>query len=359
MKKVSLYLLISVFLIISCTGKNPLLPTTPDEKPKSAAPVAGNNGTITITSTEKGTIEISWQQASDDNTTVENLQYKVYYSTSDNINTPELAQTNGQTAKDWTANITTCSITDLTGFTTYYINVVVKDEDSNKTAYQTVSGSISIDSTPPVTAKIEAVDPNYTSIQVNWTTATDNTTQKENLQYKLVYSTDQTTINTAEMANSNGKTALSWNKNVYAKTVSSLNYSTTYYFALIVKDEAGNIALYNVVSARTKQFETKVYFQNGMWSYYITNIEARHSTSDSWTNLRSGYPYINPTQDRTYSCKSPKYTITKDSYYFRYKVVSHNWATKYITGLQPGKIYRILLYDNTFSYYKLEIVGTY
>jgi hypothetical protein len=96
-----------------------------------------------------------------------------------------------------------------------------------------------------------------------------------------------------------------------------------------------------------------------MWSYYITDIEARYSTTDTWAVLRTGYPYMNPSQDPTYPTTTPQYRIKKSSYWFRYKVVSHDWATKQITDFKPGKIYRIIFYDNTFSYYVIQAVGSY
>jgi hypothetical protein len=368
MKKI-LFVLIFYLLIISCSGKNPMgVPTVPEntnnlvsETANGSSPVAGDNGKITITKTENTSLEINWQQATDDATPAESLRYQVYYSLSENIGDVTLAEANGIIAKPWASNKTSCTITGLTENTRYYINILVRDTDDNKASYKTVSGITNggADTSPPTVSTLSIASTGFTSVQLDWKSATDNTTSQSNLQYKLVYSTTSASINTVELANTNGTTFLYWSKSINTKILENLNYSTTYYFALIVKDEAGNMSLYNIVSATTKAFESKIYFQNGMGAYYITDIGSRYSTTDSWTVLRSGYPYVNPTQDSGYPSTTPQYIITKPSYWFRYKVVSHDWAAKQITGLLPGKIYRITFYDNTFSLYRLDIVGSY
>lgn len=358
MKNLIIFIFFAI-IIISCNTNNPL--TSVPTSPNSIPPVIGDSGLISFTKIEYTSMEIKWQPATDDFTQTDKLKYKVYYSTLDNIQDPLQAEKNAKVAKDWTENITSCSITGLKPETRYYINVVVMDAEENKTAYKTVSDITKElqDIFAPRAGILTLGSTGVSVVQINWTSAVDNKTSKENLQYKLVYSTNQTNVSTRELANTTGLIALNWDKNVSSKNVENLNSATTYYFGLLVKDEAGNMELYNVVSTKTKDFELKIYFQNGMWSYYITDIQARYSTVDNWTVLRTGYPYINPTQDTSYPSTSPQYTINKSSYWFRYKVVGHDWATRQIIDLLPGKIYKIQVNDNTFSYYTIQVVGSY
>ncbi|MBN1413207.1 MAG: hypothetical protein JW969_20370 [Spirochaetales bacterium] len=94
------------------------------------------------------------------------------------------------------------------------------------------------------------------SITVNWNPGTDNKTIVNNLQYKLVISLDAATIDTSAevMAITAPDIVLDWTKGAdttYIETATGLSSATTYYFALAVRDEAGNIALYPLLSVTT------------------------------------------------------------------------------------------------------------
>lgn len=103
------------------------------------APLAGNSGTLTVSSVSKNSVELSWSKASDALTSTANLEYLVYYSTADNINSVNDAQDNGIAFGSYTADISSVNVPGLTLGVTYNFNVVVRDQVGNKAAYSTVA----------------------------------------------------------------------------------------------------------------------------------------------------------------------------------------------------------------------------
>jgi hypothetical protein len=96
----------------------------------SHAPVPG--GTPTLSGGN-----LTWARATDDHTAQAALQYKVvYYDTSNLIANAETALRNGTVVSgyDWTANLTSCSVTG----TNRYFTVLVRDNAGNISAYQTI-----------------------------------------------------------------------------------------------------------------------------------------------------------------------------------------------------------------------------
>ncbi len=74
-------------------------------------------------------------------TAAANLQYKVVYSLSNNIDTLTKAETNGTAFGGWSTSITSATVTGLTASTGYYFNVIVKDAAGNKATYTSVTAT--------------------------------------------------------------------------------------------------------------------------------------------------------------------------------------------------------------------------
>ncbi|MBF0350200.1 MAG: fibronectin type III domain-containing protein, partial [SAR324 cluster bacterium] len=102
-----------------------------------------STSSLSVASVTSSSIALAWTAASDTVTTTAALQYKVVYSTSNNISTVTDAGTNGTTAMNYTANTTSYNITGLTGSTTYYVNVLVKDTEGNVNVYTSTSQATS------------------------------------------------------------------------------------------------------------------------------------------------------------------------------------------------------------------------
>ncbi len=105
------------------------------------APVPGDNGTLNISNLGTTSLGLSWTKASDNHTDNSSLQYRVVQSSSDRIANAETALRNGTTVLDWSTNIDNASITGLNSNTTYFFNVMVRDNVGNLGAYQSISAT--------------------------------------------------------------------------------------------------------------------------------------------------------------------------------------------------------------------------
>ena len=84
-------------------------------------------------------VALSWNKAADNYSPQETLQYLVYQSDSNNIDTVQNMEANGIAIGSYEANINSREIKDLISNATYYFNVMVEDEAGNKTAYTMIS----------------------------------------------------------------------------------------------------------------------------------------------------------------------------------------------------------------------------
>jgi hypothetical protein len=117
-------------------------------EPSIAPPVPGNAGTIVFTDITADEVKVVWTEAADTRTSQDQLEYKVVYSTALDIETPEKAESNGVVLTDWTADIAAATATGLSSGTTYFFNVIVRDEDGNKEVYVPASVDTTTDPQP-------------------------------------------------------------------------------------------------------------------------------------------------------------------------------------------------------------------
>jgi len=108
---------------------------TIDNPTKPANPPTISNGTITTSNITTSGVQLDWAKASDDITTQEDLEYRVYQSSSNNIGTISTIESNGTPLGNYVKDSNSFNVTGLTANTTYYYNVIVKDTDGNKSAY--------------------------------------------------------------------------------------------------------------------------------------------------------------------------------------------------------------------------------
>ncbi|MFJ7696755.1 S-layer homology domain-containing protein [Lysinibacillus fusiformis] len=104
-------------------------------------PTSNNPPTITtdeiITSniTASG-VQLDWTKAFDDLTKQEDLEYRVYQSSSNNVDRVNTIESNGTPlGSAYAKDINSFNITGLTADTIYYFNVIVKDAEGNKSAF--------------------------------------------------------------------------------------------------------------------------------------------------------------------------------------------------------------------------------
>ncbi|MFJ7732878.1 S-layer homology domain-containing protein [Lysinibacillus sp. NPDC097231] len=106
-------------------------PTIPNNNP----PII-TNGAITSSNITTSGVQLDWAKASDDITTQGDLEYRVYQSSSNNIDTVNAIESNGTPlVSGYAKDINSFIVIGLAANTTYYFNVIVKDTDGNKSAY--------------------------------------------------------------------------------------------------------------------------------------------------------------------------------------------------------------------------------
>ncbi|OQB69941.1 MAG: Fibronectin type III domain protein [Spirochaetes bacterium ADurb.Bin133] len=108
------------------TSNKFVLETTP--------PVIG--GAIWFSNTTTSGFTVNWGEATDDNGP---LQYKLYYSTTDNLWDVTGCETNGIVAMEWSSN-TSYNMTGLSEKKSYYFNAIVKDAAGNTACYDMKQG---------------------------------------------------------------------------------------------------------------------------------------------------------------------------------------------------------------------------
>jgi hypothetical protein len=203
-----------------------------------------SDGTIGTTGLTDSAVMLNWTKATDAVSTQDALQYQVYQSSSNNLDTVANIEANGVAVGGYTANIGTYSVTGLTENTTYYFNIVVKDEAGNKTAYA-MKQVITSDVTAPVVSDgtIGTSGLTDTAVMLNWSKATDAVSTESALQYQ-VYRSTSNNIGTVANMEANGTPVNSYTANIATYNATGLTEGTVYYFNVIVKDEAGNKSAY-------------------------------------------------------------------------------------------------------------------
>ncbi len=250
------------------TKKQQATTATPD----TTSPVAGNSGTITAGSVSTNSLVLSWTAGSDNVTAQGDLQYAVYQSTSNNIDTVANCKANGTLIQAYTANLLTKSVTGLTASTPYYFNVLIKDAAGNEACYAMKQQTTATpDTTAPVpgnSGTITTGSVTVNSLILSWTAGTDNVTASASLQY-AVYQSASNNLGTVANCKANGSLIQAYTVNLTSKTVTGLTTLTTYYFNVLIKDAAGNEAVYT----------TKAQTTIGLPTVTTASISGIHATS--------------------------------------------------------------------------------
>ncbi|MBK8396884.1 MAG: fibronectin type III domain-containing protein [Leptospiraceae bacterium] len=243
-----------VFLIENCSGVNKdllnlILASNLASRSllDTETPKPGNSGTITISDLNTTSLKLSWTLAVDNSTPQEKLEYRIVQSTSNNISSVSDMETNVVILQDWKANIASLQVSNLTANTIYYFNITVKDTSGNKSAYTTVSIPDTLSPTVGNNGSITITHLKATSLTLNWTKSSDLGTLTNSLQYKVVQSTSDniSTVLEMETTGSGRSTIQDWAVDINTKDVTGLTVSTTYYFNVLVKDQAGNKTIYS------------------------------------------------------------------------------------------------------------------
>lgn len=144
---------------------------------------------------------------------------------------------------------------ETTGLDEGYYQVYLVDSAENVSDPE----DMTIDCTAPVAASkvITPSDITHNRIGLTWNEAVDNFTEAANLEY-IIYKSLTNNLDSVESIETNGTVVT--NEYITGRTgftVTGLNYRTTYYLNIIVKDQAGNKTCYRSISARTLKEPSK------------------------------------------------------------------------------------------------------
>jgi hypothetical protein len=226
--------------------------------PDTIPPAPGSFGSITSNVTSSSA-SLGWARAIDNFSAQSALQYEVRRSNTNNIDTVAGAEANGIIVQTYAADITSANVIGLTANTSYYFNVIVKDASGNKAAYlpRNVTTTSLGDTTAPVPGNsgiISDLGVASSSLTLAWAKATDNVSAPAQLLYEVRRSSANN-IDTVTRADAYGTIVQPFAADIASSTVTGLTASTTYYFNVIVKDAAGNRAVYSTKSVTTSALQ--------------------------------------------------------------------------------------------------------
>ncbi|MBF0443622.1 MAG: hypothetical protein HQK54_17075 [Oligoflexales bacterium] len=218
------------------------------------------NTAVTISQQGPHGAVVGWERATDNKTAQADLLYRVVYSLSaDNItitsaDTP--VPSNVILKQDWTKDITSLSLSDLSASTDYYVAVFAKDGDGEVSMIGPQKITTSSDGSPTTGTAIAFSSTTATSVTVSWGAATDDVTPAASLKYRLVRASTTTAIDTvaevaADTLASDVTLVVDWTAALTSKAVTSLASATSYAFAVAVKDDYGNKGLYTPATMTT------------------------------------------------------------------------------------------------------------
>jgi hypothetical protein len=249
------FVLLMSFLVFSC------------QNTENSPPVPGE---IThFTDVTSRTMVIHWTRASDADTFTPYLEYKVVASNINNLDTLDNALANGivmtyddpETEEyetiEWHRDIDSLFLS-FVGFAdgqTYYFTVIVRDAAWRMSAYPMASQK-TVDITPPVIGgEITIVNETEDTLGLEWPAATDNGTDQDELEYKVVSSSQDTAINTVADAENYGIVVQDWTtiEDGQFPVIVSIPNTENKYFNVLVRDsntDVANISVYEAVSRK-------------------------------------------------------------------------------------------------------------
>lgn len=204
------------------------------------SPKPGNGGVIDVVQTTTTSFSIRWAHATDDKTPTDKLHYSVFMSERDNLNAKDAIMSFGIPVTNG-FNLSNALLENLKLGGTYYVNVVVSDDENYQAIYKTRVHTTLSDDKPPVVPnkEIHFESIGNTTAVVKWNKATDNSTPERDVGY-IVYTSPHNNVSTAEMMLNNGIPASDPLRGVTKVQLKGLNPGEVYYINVVAVDNSGN-----------------------------------------------------------------------------------------------------------------------
>ncbi len=204
-------------------------------------------------------VRLTWTAVGDDSLTGTAAGYDVRYSTAPITpsNWGSAAQASGEPAPAAPGNTQTFTVTGLQPSTTYYFAIKTADEVPNWSLLSNVISRTTLaapDTTRPApVANLTVGSPTGNSLALSWSAVGDDSLTGTAASYDVRYSTSPVTAsNWASATPASGEPVPAAPGTAQSMVVAGLANQRTYYFAMKVTDDAGNVsALSNVASGTT------------------------------------------------------------------------------------------------------------
>jgi hypothetical protein len=249
------------------------------------SPAVSAQGGLRSPATTSTTVTLNWTAPGDDSTSGQAAAYDVRYSLSTitAANWASATQVTGEPTPKAAGGVEAYDVSGLTPNTMYYFALKTSDEAGNWSALSNIISKSTLQETtaPSAIANLAAPSSTAASVSLTWTSPGDDGASGTATTYDIRYSTSTITAgNWASATQVTGETAPKIAGSSESFTVSGLNPSTTYYFAIETADEVPNwSSLSNVVGKAT--------LSESVAPSAIANLAAPTSTASSvsltWT----------------------------------------------------------------------------
>lgn len=215
------------------------------------APRPGGGHVVTARALSTSALQVWWARADDDYTQPSRLTYRVFYAAAGPLDTVANVEANGTPGSDWQTDVTSATLTGLTEATPYFINVLVRNDEGTRAAYN-VTAATTFDGTPPTVNDASLTFSGHTStaFKVTWAAAADNVTPVDRLAYAVYYSLSDN-LATLEEVTANGILGIDFTAGITSATLTGLSFATSYYVNVLVRDERGQAAVYSAAATQT------------------------------------------------------------------------------------------------------------
>ena len=223
--------------------------------PQDLAPFPGS--ALRFSTVGANSLTVAWDVAIDDVSDKSLLEYQLVKAPAladlDSLD-KVLSRSGTDIILPWTKSVLSKLVTGLTSSQTTAFAVLVKDEKGSTAAYLPAEVTTLYSPPPVIGAPIalsNVTDVGFTSA---WGGSSSSNSFAENLEYRGVIAGDRTLIDTASeaLALTGSNVVFDWTKDLSGFEAVGLAGHTSYAFAVLVRDEAGGLALYEPVSFTTK-----------------------------------------------------------------------------------------------------------
>jgi hypothetical protein len=208
-------------------------------------PKLPDTSTISFDSILNQSLYVSWQAATDNWTSAEELEYFVAYSLSADDVDAESLEASAIIVENWTAGMTKATITGLDVNTEYFVNVAVRDRGGNKVYYTVSSETTANDTDYPQPGGTVVPTVYMESIGLTWPAGSDLITPANELEYRVLVNCTNPVDPRTDFE------SLGWTVNTLNHTVTELVDDIEYEITVQVRDAALNQSDYSPVIETT------------------------------------------------------------------------------------------------------------